>query len=87
MHTPRETAKRWKDGLAEWDQDGARIARLRAAADVTVYTPGSRTARRWPCWVARAVAAEAGEDAQADVATRPRACSVWSGSRTGAAQP
>ncbi|MBP7778889.1 MAG: ATP-binding protein [Acidobacteria bacterium] len=35
-------AARWKAGLAEWDQDGARIARLKAAADVTVYTPGSR---------------------------------------------
>ena len=38
-----ETASRWKDGLAEWNQDGARIARLKAAADVAVYTPGSRT--------------------------------------------
>ncbi len=37
-----ETAKRWKAGLAEWDQDGGRIARLREAADVRVYTPGSR---------------------------------------------
>ena len=37
-----ETAQRWKSGLAEWDQDGTRIAKLKAAADVTVYTPGSR---------------------------------------------
>ena len=37
-----DIAKRWKAGLAEWDQDGSRIARLRAAADVRVYTPGSR---------------------------------------------
>ncbi len=35
-------AERWKAGLADWDQDGARIARLKAAADVAVYTPGSR---------------------------------------------
>ena len=35
-------AARWTAGLAEWEQDGARIARLRAAADVAVYTPGSR---------------------------------------------
>ncbi len=35
------TAQTWKKGLADWGQDGARIARLRAAADVTVYTPGS----------------------------------------------
>ncbi len=35
-------AARWTAGLADWDQDGARIARLVAAADVAVYTPGSR---------------------------------------------
>ncbi|MFP5378689.1 MAG: ATP-binding protein, partial [Vicinamibacteria bacterium] len=35
-------AERWTKGLAEWGQDGARIGRLRAAADVTIYTPGSR---------------------------------------------
>ena len=34
-------AQRWRDGLAEWGQDGARIERLRNAADFTVYTPGS----------------------------------------------
>ena len=39
------TAKVWRDGLAEWDQDGARIARLRAAAEVTIYTPGSTRGR------------------------------------------
>ena len=37
-----DLATRWKTGLAEWDQDGSRIARLRAAADMRVYTPGSR---------------------------------------------
>jgi hypothetical protein len=37
-----DTSQRWKAGLAEWDQDGSRIARLREAADVRVYTPGSR---------------------------------------------
>jgi hypothetical protein len=31
----------WKTGLAKWDQDGARIARLRDAADFAIYTPGS----------------------------------------------
>ena len=31
----------WKNGLAEWGQDGARIARLRAAAEFAIYTPGS----------------------------------------------
>lgn len=37
-----ETATLWKNGLADWGQDGARIARLRAAADFRVYTPGNR---------------------------------------------
>ena len=36
-------AERWKTGLADWGQDGGRISRLKAAADVSVYTPGSRT--------------------------------------------
>ncbi|MDQ3486497.1 MAG: ATP-binding protein [Acidobacteriota bacterium] len=34
-------AGRWKAGLADWGQDGERIARLRAAADFAIYTPGS----------------------------------------------
>ncbi len=34
-------ATRWKNGLAEWGEDEARIARLRAAAEFTLYTPGS----------------------------------------------
>ncbi len=35
-------AERWKKGLAEWGQDGARIERLRQAAEFAIYTPGSR---------------------------------------------
>jgi len=31
----------WTKGLAGWQQDGARIQRLRDAADVAIYTPGS----------------------------------------------
>ncbi len=34
-------AEMWKKGLAEWDQDGGRIGRLRAASDFAIYTPGS----------------------------------------------
>jgi hypothetical protein len=40
--SPEQAAEKWKHGLAEWDQGGARIARLRASAEVRVYTPGSR---------------------------------------------
>jgi len=35
------TAELWRRGLAEWGQEAARIARLRAAADFAIYTPGS----------------------------------------------
>ncbi|MCA9020352.1 MAG: DUF87 domain-containing protein, partial [Planctomycetaceae bacterium] len=35
------TADLWKKGLADWQQDGARIARLRDAVDMAIYTPGS----------------------------------------------
>lgn len=38
----QQTADRWRSGLAEWGQDAARIARLRDAADVAIYTPGSQ---------------------------------------------
>ncbi len=31
----------WKTGLASFGQDGARVKRLRDAAEVTIYTPGS----------------------------------------------
>jgi hypothetical protein len=34
-------AELWTKGLAEWQQDGARIQRFRDAADVVIYTPGS----------------------------------------------
>ena len=34
-------AAMWSKGLADWDQDGTRIQRLKDAADFAVYTPGS----------------------------------------------
>jgi len=34
-------AELWQNGLAQWDQDGERIRRLREAADFRIYTPGS----------------------------------------------
>ncbi|MFB3852478.1 MAG: helicase HerA domain-containing protein [Vicinamibacterales bacterium] len=34
-------AELWRRGLAEWGQSGDRVRKLRAAADFTVYTPGS----------------------------------------------
>lgn len=40
-----QEAEKWKTGLAAWGQDGARIQRLRDAAEVVLYTPGSHAAR------------------------------------------
>ena len=34
-------ADQWKAGLASWQEDGARIQRLKDAADFRIYTPGS----------------------------------------------
>ena len=38
-------ADKWSKGLAEWGQDGARIERLRDAAEFALYTPGSTSGR------------------------------------------
>jgi hypothetical protein len=35
-------AAAWSKGLAQWGQDGARIARLRSSAAFSIFTPGSR---------------------------------------------
>lgn len=34
-------AEIWKNGLAQWGQDGQRIVRLRESAEFAIYTPGS----------------------------------------------
>ncbi len=36
-----QQADLWRNGLAEWNQDGARIQKLRDSADFAIYTPGS----------------------------------------------
>ena len=36
-----QQAELWRQGLAKWGQDGARIKRLREAANFKIYTPGS----------------------------------------------
>jgi hypothetical protein len=37
----KKTAETWKNGLAEWGQDGDRIRRFRDSVDIAIYTPGS----------------------------------------------
>ena len=36
-----QQAELWRNGLAEWNQDGERIRHLKNAADFVIYTPGS----------------------------------------------
>ncbi len=40
-----QQARLWREGLAKWDQDGARIRRLREKAEFALYTPGSSAGR------------------------------------------
>ncbi len=49
------TAATWRKGLEEWGQDGERIQRLRDAAVVDIYTPGSNAGR--PLSILRSFAA------------------------------
>lgn len=37
-----QQAELWRNGLAQWGQDAARIRRLRESAEFTIYTPGSQ---------------------------------------------
>ena len=58
-----QQAELWKKGLAEWEQDGARITRLRASADFSIYTPGSEAGL--PVSILKSLAAP-GPDAASD---------------------
>ena len=56
-------AEVWKKGLAAWGQDGARIQRLKEAADAVIYTPGSNAGL--PVSILRSFAAP-GDDIRKD---------------------
>ena len=60
-----KTAATWRDGLAGWGENGARIARFREAARAAIYTPGARAGL--PISVLRSLggAAAPGEDPEA----------------------
>jgi len=72
-----KTAETWKNGLAEWDQAPERIAKLRAAADVAIYTPGAETGR--PLSVLRSFSPPSPELSADAGALRDRVGSVVSG--------
>ncbi len=65
-----QTAKRWRDGLAAWDQPPERIARFRDAVDVAIYTPGSSAGL--PLSVLRSFSAPGAETLQDADALRER---------------
>ena len=73
------TAETWKKGLADWGQAPDRISRLRAAADVSIYTPGAETGL--PLSVLRSFGPTVGsEGGQSPAGTVPeRVSSVVSG--------
>ena len=72
-----QTAATWRNGLAEWGQDPARIARFRDAVDIAVYTPGS--AAGLPLSVLKSFAPPAEGAAIDPAAQRERVASVVSG--------
>lgn len=72
-----KTAALWKTGLADWGQDGGRIARLRETCDVTLYTPGSSSIR--PLSILKSFAAPADAVLNDDDAFRERIISATVG--------
>ncbi|MDZ4780684.1 MAG: ATP-binding protein [Planctomycetia bacterium] len=72
-----ETATRWREGLASWDQQPDRIARLRAAAELAIYTPANRAGR--PLTVLRSFAPPSAAEMNDAAALRDRIMSTVSG--------
>lgn len=72
-----QTAKRWKEGLAAWDQPPERISRYRDAVDIAIYTPGSNSGL--PLSVLRSFAAPGPEIIQDADAMRERIQAAVSG--------
>ena len=68
--TATQTAATWRKGLADWQQDGERIARFRDAVDIAIYTPGSEAGR--PLSVLQSFSAPAAEQRLDSGALRER---------------
>ena len=73
----QHVAKLWHDGLAKWDEDGARIQRFKDAVDVSIYTPGSSAGL--PLTVLRSFQAPPREVIEDSDALRERISSAASG--------
>jgi phage host-nuclease inhibitor protein Gam len=63
-------ADTWKQGLADWEQDGERIRRLKEAADFAIYTPGSQAGL--PLSILKSFSAPASEFVEDDDLMRER---------------
>jgi hypothetical protein len=72
-----QTATQWREGLAAWGQDAARIQRYRDAVDIAIYTPGSRAGL--PLTILRSFAAPPNEMLDDAEAMRERINSAVSG--------
>jgi hypothetical protein len=72
-----KTADTWRKGLAEWQQEPARIARFREAVDINIYTPGAETGL--PLSVLRSFAPPPAELLADSAALRDRVGAVVSG--------
>ncbi|MCG6870366.1 MAG: ATP-binding protein [Gammaproteobacteria bacterium] len=73
----RHVAGVWSKGLAQWEQDGARIARFRDACELTLFTPGSASGR--PLRILGSLEAPGPGQADDPDATRDRIQGVVSG--------
>lgn len=73
----KSTADLWKKGLAEWGQGPERIRKLKAAAEVAIYTPASDAGR--PLTVLRSFDAPAPEVLNDGEAFRDRIMAAVSG--------
>ena len=72
-----KVATTWRDGLAQWGEDPARIARLRESADFAIYTPGSDAGLSLS--VLKSFAPPAGTGSDDPAALRDRITAVTSG--------
>lgn len=73
----QQTAQQWRQGLADWQQDGARIGRFREAVDLAIYTPGGSAGL--PLTVLRSFAAPAAELRDDTEAFRDRVAAATAG--------
>lgn len=72
-----QTAQNWRKGLESWHQPVERIAKLKDAADISIYTPGSTSGR--PITVLRSFEAPSKETVEDPSAFRDYIMSAVSG--------